>query len=777
MAPSTRDQKELKCIRDIIGPSCKLPSTNLPTLGDVLRALLFKRESILGQYFTKTQLNEAENELMDEIIVIYQNAHPKFQLGTTLIEDNSLKNKIHRSWDYIQKVSKSHNKTNIKDLKVKVDKIFDIFKCKCVMKLCGELHCSSDCKKTVHINCKCVLSCKLPESELVFIYHERNKVGSKGHYQIGSVDQKELKVTVKRKMRQEKQQENLKKRILLETATFETVTGSDFDSEGSSGTPAEEEYIPEFVKKLAEDINQNRKGFKNLARETLRCELSTRDASLIATAVLMDVGIISASNADLIIDKSKLEREIKKLGEGLKSQQSEDIQQNKVECVFFDGREDKSLTIQKDDDGITSSNRLKENHYSITDPLNYVDHITLQPKAGAKGLSKEIGGWIRKNNQSTNVKALGSDSTNMMTGHKGGAIHHIECELNHKCLWCICQLHTNELPLRELIKKLDGPTTGEHTFSGNLGKTACGEVHLFEVNRQFKPLSIGEPPVVMPDSVVKDLSTDQKYLYEIVKIIRTGTINERLIKQKIGPVDHSRWLTTANRLCRLYISKHDLDAVDLEKLETIVSFIIYHYAVMWFQIKCYNKVYDGPRNALKNLSVLNKYAPKQVLDIVRATVNRGSWHAHSENVLYSLLCSDKKDDRLFAVKQILKIRGDEQFGNAGIRPFHVPEVKWDASSLFDIIDWSNDIHEPIVTCDLSTNDLQTLIDIPLVPINAPCHTQSCERAVKEVTKASDKYASYEKRHISILAKMESRKHVKKADTKKQLRLMLKAASQ
>ena len=83
---------------------------------------------------------------------------------------------------------------------------------------------------------------------------------------------------------------------------------------------------------------------------------------------------------------------------------------------------------------------------SATSAFNhYVDHITLQPKAGAKGLSKEISGWIRKNNQSTNVKALGSDSTNMMTGHKGGAIHHIECELNHKCLWCICQLHTNEL--------------------------------------------------------------------------------------------------------------------------------------------------------------------------------------------------------------------------------------------------------------------------------------------------------------------------------------------
>ena len=88
-------------------------------------------------------------------------------------------------------------------------------------------------------------------------------------------------------------------------------------------------------------------------------------------------------------------------------------------------------------------------------------------------------------------------------------------------MWDIRQLHTNELPLRELIKKIDGPTTGEHTFSGILGKTACGEVHLFSVNPHFNPTDIGEPPLEMPEKIVKDLSTDQKYLYKIIKIIRT----------------------------------------------------------------------------------------------------------------------------------------------------------------------------------------------------------------------------------------------------------------
>ena len=126
---------------------------------------------------------------------------------------------------------------------------------------------------------------------------------------------------------------------------------------------------------------------------------------------------------------------------------------------------------------------------------------------------------------------IGSDSTNMMTGWKGGAIHHIDDEIQHKCLWSICQFHINELPLTHIIKAIDGPTTGEHTFSGPLGKTICGEVHLLDVNSEFTTLPVGDPPINLPDSVEKDLSTDQKYFYQIVRMIRTGVGNSRLVKQ------------------------------------------------------------------------------------------------------------------------------------------------------------------------------------------------------------------------------------------------------
>ena len=65
---------------------------------------------------------------------------------------------------------------------------------------------------------------------------------------------------------------------------------------------------------------------------------------------------------------------------------------------------------------------------------------------------------------------LGGDSTASNTGHKGGVLTHLESMLGHKCQWNICAIHTNELPIRHLIQKLDGPTTSKDGFTGKIGK-------------------------------------------------------------------------------------------------------------------------------------------------------------------------------------------------------------------------------------------------------------------------------------------------------------------
>ena len=71
---------------------------------------------------------------------------------------------------------------------------------------------------------------------------------------------------------------------------------------------------------------------------------------------------------------------------------------------------------------------------------------------------------------SESMQVIGCDSTNVNTGCRGGVIQILERDLRRPLHWCICLLHTNELPLRHLFQKLDGPTTGDKSFYGHIGQ-------------------------------------------------------------------------------------------------------------------------------------------------------------------------------------------------------------------------------------------------------------------------------------------------------------------
>ena len=90
----------------------------------------------------------------------------------------------------------------------------------------------------------------------------------------------------------------------------------------------------------------------------------------------------------------------------------------------------------------------------------------------------------------------------------------------------------------------------------------------------FTQISIGPPLIKMPEEVIQDLSTDQHYGYKIVCAIRDGVFPSNLALLEIGPVNYSHWLTTANRLLRLWLSKLGLEGKILKKLLVIVKFII-----------------------------------------------------------------------------------------------------------------------------------------------------------------------------------------------------------
>ena len=93
---------------------------------------------------------------------------------------------------------------------------------------------------------------------------------------------------------------------------------------------------------------------------------------------------------------------------------------------------------------------------------------------------------------------------------------------------------------------------------------------------KFKVIEGGDLPDLSDDEI-RDLSTDQKYLYRILQVIRTGIIPPNFEKYNMGPLNHARWLTLANRICRLYISQVRLSSKLKSDLFQVAQFILLCY--------------------------------------------------------------------------------------------------------------------------------------------------------------------------------------------------------
>lgn len=113
--------------------------------------------------------------------------------------------------------------------------------------------------------------------------------------------------------------------------------------------------------------------------------------------------------------------------------------------------------------------------------------------------------------------------------------------------WIICLLHLNELPFRHLFEYIDGSTSGPRTFSGTIGKDleTCEKKTVV----RFKNI-LAE----IPEFISQYITTDQTYLYNIVKAVSTGLLSKDLANKTPGKMSHARWLTRANRILRLYVS-------------------------------------------------------------------------------------------------------------------------------------------------------------------------------------------------------------------------------
>ena len=89
----------------------------------------------------------------------------------------------------------------------------------------------------------------------------------------------------------------------------------------------------------------------------------------------------------------------------------------------------------------------------------------------------------------------------------------------------------------------------------------------------FQKIELQNMPTA-PEKIA--FSTDSKYLYDMAHEISSGVVPVDLANIKPGKIVHSRWLTKAARLLRLYVTTENPDA----NLRILVEFIIKCYYII-----------------------------------------------------------------------------------------------------------------------------------------------------------------------------------------------------
>jgi hypothetical protein len=339
-----------------------------------------------------------------------------------------------------------------------------------------------------------------------------------------------------------------------------------------------------------------------------------------------------------VIDKNKIRREIQKNRRQLQAT----FNKNLITGLYFDGRKDQTI-IQYEGRRET---RTEEHIAIIREPNSeYFGHVALTPPVKAIDISNKIISCLENSEVDfKELKVIGSDGTNVNTGWKGGVIRLIEIRLGKPLQWSVCLLHFNELPLRALLKTLDGQTRGPYTFAGPIGSLLhdCEKAAVVD----FEAIETD-----LPQIDASELSTDQQYLYQICNAIKEGNCTASLAKKNPGKVAHSRWLTTANRLLRLYIAT----VTPSENFKILVKYVLKVYAKMWFEIRAKPNITNGARHLWQTIVFSNEF-PDHVKTIIHKVIQGNGYFGHCENIILSMLTDSRKHIRALAVRRIIKAR-------------------------------------------------------------------------------------------------------------------------
>jgi hypothetical protein len=181
-----------------------------------------------------------------------------------------------------------------------------------------------------------------------------------------------------------------------------------------------------------------------------------------------------------------------------KQLKDDDNQSMNVTSIYFDGRKDETLTKYKQGDWWYSQITKEEHYVLVSEPgSTYIGHVS--PKS-----------------------SKGNDIADSIL------------------------LRFNEIGLGSSLLVVGCDSTNGNTFAGSIGQAtqSCETKPI----AKFKPIVEGDGLPELSQEVLSDLSRDQQYLFNIIRGIREGSVSSNLARKKPGPINHSRWLTLANRV-------------------------------------------------------------------------------------------------------------------------------------------------------------------------------------------------------------------------------------
>ena len=161
-----------------------------------------------------------------------------------------------------------------------------------------------------------------------------------------------------------------------------------------------------------------------------------------------------------------------------------------------------------------------------------------------------------------------------------------------------------------------------------------------------------------------------------ISVISSGDISESLANRSPGKLGYARWLTTANRILRIYVTFENPSTY----LKILCYYIINVYARTWYSVKSRPPFYQAPihiRNMINNAKIINYTC---IINILFKVVNYNSYALHSKNIICAMLTDTRNEVRFRAVKIIMRCRYINNNNNARI--FIKPKINFNANSYF-----------------------------------------------------------------------------------------------